>query len=109
MLHEQAVVEYAADWLISWIPLYYVAKLAFILWLQMPQTHGAKIIYTTHVLPLLKRHETSIDSALEEGRRKAESNLMELRNRGMAHLTRLRGSQNDVVELSDASSSTHAA
>merc|ERR1711998_329329 len=46
------VVEYVADWLISWIPMYYLAKLAFILWLQMPQTKGATLIYRTYVLPL---------------------------------------------------------
>lgn len=103
------VVEYAADWLISWIPLYYLGKLAFILWLQMPQTQGATLIYRTHVLPLLKRHEVSIDHALEEGRRTAETNLLELRNRGMAHLSRLRGSESEANDSPDSASSTHAA
>ena len=104
------VIEGAADWLISWVPMYYLGKLAFILWLQMPQTQGANLIYKTYILPMLKRHELSIDSALEEGRKKAESNLMELRNRGMAHLSRLRGSEEgEMKELSDASSSTHTA
>jgi len=40
------VFEYFADWLISWVPFYYLAKLAFVLWLQMPQTQGAtQVVY----------------------------------------------------------------
>jgi hypothetical protein len=44
------VLEYFADWLISWLPLYYLLKLAFILWLQLPQTQGATVVrQSTHL------------------------------------------------------------
>lgn len=36
------VVEHLADVLISWMPLYYVAKLAFVIWLQAPQTKARR-------------------------------------------------------------------
>ena len=51
------------------IPLFQVAKLCFVIWLQAPQTQGAQKLYRRHILPLLKQHQARIDKYLEEGRR----------------------------------------
>jgi hypothetical protein len=75
------------------MPLYYVAKLAFVIWLQAPQTkarppglptkrmragltvharvQGATILHVQYITPLLHKHENVIDLALEEGLKKA--------------------------------------
>lgn len=58
-----------ADWLISWIPLYYPLKLAFIIWLQLPSTKGASKIYHAFIQPNLKRHEGRVDDALVQAQR----------------------------------------
>ena len=78
------VFEYVGDWLISWVPLYYVMKLAFVLWLQLPQTKGATTLYMKYIQPYVKRHEESIDRALEEGVRRGESTIKRFTSEGFA-------------------------
>jgi len=58
--------EYVAEWLISWIPLYYAFKTLFLLFLALPQTQGSTFIYSVHLAPLLRGHEEQIDSALTQ-------------------------------------------
>jgi receptor expression-enhancing protein 5/6 len=57
-----AVVEYWLDTFLSWFPLYYLIKLLFILWLYIPQTNGAAVLYKTKVKPFFKKHEKSLDN-----------------------------------------------
>eukprot|EP00245_Coleochaete_scutata_P015046 TRINITY_DN655_c0_g1_i3.p1 TRINITY_DN655_c0_g1~~TRINITY_DN655_c0_g1_i3.p1 ORF type:complete len:159 (-),score=21.39 TRINITY_DN655_c0_g1_i3:51-527(-) len=75
------VVEYLAGFLIAWMPFYYLAKLAFILWLQLPQTKGAMLLYVRWVQPQLKLHEQEIDRVLEKGRHNAEINMRRVHER----------------------------
>lgn len=125
------VVEHLLDWLVSWcaalrvpsvlklrrqlllltlsrgtprIPFYFVAKLAFVVWLQAPQTRvrhstglglsasadpccslpkGATVLYVQYISPLIRKHETQIDHALEEGMKRSETTLSEFRARGL--------------------------
>lgn len=56
----------------SWMPLYYPLQLGLVLWLMLPQTKGASILYSQLLLPLLSKHEASIDHVLEVGKRKTE-------------------------------------
>ncbi|KAI7736908.1 hypothetical protein M8C21_032339 [Ambrosia artemisiifolia] len=56
-----SVVEVFADKLISWSPLYYHMKLAFLIWLQLPTTNGAKQLYTNHLRPFFLRHQARLD------------------------------------------------
>ncbi|KAL8096984.1 HVA22-like protein k [Apium graveolens] len=55
------VAESFADKLISWFPLYYHMKLAFLIWLQLPSVNGARQLYTSHIRPFLLRHQTRLD------------------------------------------------
>ncbi|KII91779.1 hypothetical protein PLICRDRAFT_696766 [Plicaturopsis crispa FD-325 SS-3] len=57
-------VEYVAEWLISWIPLYYPLKTLFLLYLALPQTKGASYIYVYHLQPFFHSHESEIDATL---------------------------------------------
>lgn len=77
------VLEYFADWLISWLPFYYLLKLAFILWLQLPQTQGATVLYLKGIQPFVKKHEEEIDRALEDTWRKAEGSVIEVKSKTM--------------------------
>jgi receptor expression-enhancing protein 5/6 len=51
------VLESVADFLISSIPFYFLIKVAFLVYLFLPQTQGAKVIYEnvirTHIVPHL--------------------------------------------------------
>mmetsp|Transcript_8375 Transcript_8375/g.17295 ORF Transcript_8375/g.17295 Transcript_8375/m.17295 type:complete len:178 (-) Transcript_8375:79-612(-) len=81
------VLEYFADYVISWLPLYYLLKLGFILWLQLPQTQGATQLYIKCVQPLVKKHEEEIDRALEQGWKKVEDHVFEVKSKTMTWLS----------------------
>lgn len=52
------------SWLLpvlSWVPFYGYARLLFLLYLILPQTQGARIIYEEHVHPFLQDNEANID------------------------------------------------
>lgn len=48
------------------IPLYYEAKLLFVVWLWYPSTKGAVSLYTHTLQPLLAAHEATIDQKLAD-------------------------------------------
>ncbi|KAK0205425.1 TB2/DP1, HVA22 family-domain-containing protein [Desarmillaria ectypa] len=55
-------VEYVAEWLISWIPFYYLTKTLFLLYLSLPQTQGSTYLYINHLEPFFSTHEAQIDA-----------------------------------------------
>mmetsp|Transcript_15762 Transcript_15762/g.37267 ORF Transcript_15762/g.37267 Transcript_15762/m.37267 type:complete len:202 (-) Transcript_15762:107-712(-) len=55
------LVEAFADRLIFWLPYYYAAKLAFLVFLQHPKTNGASILYEHFVRPLFLQHQGTIE------------------------------------------------
>ncbi|KAJ7120977.1 TB2/DP1, HVA22 family-domain-containing protein [Mycena epipterygia] len=59
-------VEYVAEWIISWIPFYYLFKTVLLLYLALPQTRGSTYIYTNHLHPFFRTHESQIDSLLAQ-------------------------------------------
>ncbi|XP_062102358.1 HVA22-like protein k [Humulus lupulus] len=59
-----SLVEVFADKLISWIPMYYHLKFAFLVWLQLPTCNGAKQVYTNYLRPFFLRHQARIDQVL---------------------------------------------
>ncbi|CAM6094250.1 unnamed protein product [Calypogeia fissa] len=65
------VAERLGDALISWIPLYSEAKLAFIIYLWYPKTKGTTYIYSTFVRPFVAQHEEEIDQNLKDMKSKA--------------------------------------
>lgn len=46
------VLEGLADVVLYWFPFYYTFKTIFLLWLALPQTQGAKVIYANILRPL---------------------------------------------------------
>lgn len=57
-------VEYAAEWLVSWVPFYYLVKTLFLLYLALPQTRGSSYLYINHLEPFFHTHESQIDATL---------------------------------------------
>ncbi|OAX37131.1 hypothetical protein K503DRAFT_867076 [Rhizopogon vinicolor AM-OR11-026] len=57
-------VEYVAEWLVSWVPFYYLVKTIFLLYLALPQTRGSSYLYIYHLQPFFHNHESQIDAAL---------------------------------------------
>lgn len=53
-----------ADIFLSWIPLYYLFKIIFILWLSSSKASGAQILYVYAVAPFLRENETAIEGLL---------------------------------------------
>lgn len=46
------------------IPLYSYIRLLFLLYLVLPQTQGARVIYTTYIHPYLEENETQIEELI---------------------------------------------
>ncbi|WFD44763.1 hypothetical protein MPSI1_003434 [Malassezia psittaci] len=55
------IAEAWAEWTWRWIPFYAYTKLVLILWLVLPQTRGATILYTRYMEPFIASHEQDID------------------------------------------------
>jgi receptor expression-enhancing protein 5/6 len=68
-----SVIETFSDFLLYWIPFYYAFKLAFLLWMMLPQTMGARFLYETFLKNLLKKNESSIDAALKDASKTANN------------------------------------
>merc|ERR1711977_218036 len=51
-----SLTEQAADFLISWIPMYFFLKVAFLVWCYHPVTAGATTIYSLALKPYLLPH-----------------------------------------------------
>jgi receptor expression-enhancing protein 5/6 len=53
------------DKIISWFPLYYHVKFAFLVWLQLPTVEGSKQIYNNQIRPFLLRHQARVDQLVD--------------------------------------------
>ncbi|KAH7834826.1 hypothetical protein Vadar_020074 [Vaccinium darrowii] len=56
-----SIAEVFTDKFLSWFPLYYHMKLAFLVWLQLPSVDGARKLYMNHLRPFLLRHQARLD------------------------------------------------
>jgi len=57
-------VEWALDLVGAYLPLYYEAKLAFMVWLVAERFQGATVLCKKYVEPLLLQHQGAIDEHL---------------------------------------------
>jgi len=60
--------QWLIDFLLCWLPLYYIAKLGFLVALWHPSTRVALTIYNKLFHPLLTSYEADIDKAVVETR-----------------------------------------
>lgn len=56
-----SLVEVFSDKILSWFPMYYYAKFAFLVWLQFPPSNGSRHLYSRHLRPFLLRYQTRLD------------------------------------------------
>ncbi|KAK2597906.1 hypothetical protein N8I77_012659 [Diaporthe amygdali] len=75
------LVESWTEWFLVWIPLYSYIRLLFLLYLVLPQTQGARIIYTTYIHPYLEENESQIEELIATTHDKMKA-------AGMAYLKR---------------------
>ncbi|XP_045106102.1 receptor expression-enhancing protein 5-like isoform X1 [Portunus trituberculatus] len=62
-----SVTEFFSDLLLSWFPLYWLAKCLFLVWCFMPVSwNGSDVIYTRVVRPFFMKHQTGIDSVMSK-------------------------------------------
>jgi len=66
-----AVLETFVDYVLYFVPFYYAFKLAFLLWLMLPQTRGAEFLYNSFLRDFLRANESRIDSAINKAGRSA--------------------------------------
>lgn len=65
------IIEVFIDILLYWIPFYFAFKLAFLLWLMLPQTKGATFMYEAFLKDFLKKNESRIDAAMNDAKKQA--------------------------------------
>ncbi|WYZ35769.1 hypothetical protein EsH8_X_000416 [Colletotrichum jinshuiense] len=75
------LVESWTEWILVWIPFYAYIRFFFLLYLVLPQTQGARIIYQTHVHPFLEANEGQIEEFISEAHDR-------LKAAGLAYLKR---------------------
>ncbi|KAH6617124.1 TB2/DP1, HVA22 family-domain-containing protein [Chaetomium tenue] len=75
------LVESWIDWFLVWIPFYAYIRLLFLLYLVLPQTQGARLIYEEYIHPRLEENETAIEEFIASAHER-------LRSTGIAYLNR---------------------
>ncbi|RLN92928.1 hypothetical protein BBJ28_00015212 [Nothophytophthora sp. Chile5] len=75
-------LETVASPLLTWLPGYFVAKMAFLMWMMLPKTKGAMIVYRKVVYPCLKKYEPYVDRKLAEAQHTADEWLVLIRSMG---------------------------
>lgn len=60
--------EVLSDRLLSWLPGYYHAKLAFLMWLQLPLRNGSRQLLTKYFRPPLLRYRAMLDGVVNGAR-----------------------------------------
>lgn len=59
------IAELFFGYVLRFIPFYFLAKNAFLIWLMLPLFKGATVIYDMFLRSLFKRYESRIDAALD--------------------------------------------
>ncbi|DBA03487.1 TPA: LOW QUALITY PROTEIN: hypothetical protein N0F65_002895 [Lagenidium giganteum] len=71
-----------------WIPGYYITKMLFLIWMMLPKTKGAMIMYNVVLYPLLKKYEPYIDRKLLEAQAVAEECIEDFQKHGSEAISR---------------------
>jgi len=62
-----STIEFFSDIIFSWFPLYWLAKVVFLIWCFLPiSTNGSAIIYARVIRPIFVKNRTKIDSAFDQ-------------------------------------------
>ncbi|KJR86314.1 HVA22 domain membrane protein [Sporothrix schenckii 1099-18] len=80
------LVESWTDWILVWVPFYHYFRLFFLLYLVLPQTQGARVLYQSHVHPWIVEHETQIDELIGSAYARLRSAGMHYLKQAIAYL-----------------------
>ncbi|KAL2083653.1 hypothetical protein ACEWY4_021426 [Coilia grayii] len=78
------VVEAITDTCLSWFPLYYELKVAFVIWLLSPYTRGASLIYRKFLHPLLASKEREIDDYIVQAKERSYETMVNFGRQGLS-------------------------
>lgn len=78
------VIEGFTDALMSWIPMYYIAKIVFLYFCMSPTFQGSSIIFHKFIEPFLDQTSKSIDEVEEDVRDAVEDIQDQLTEKGTA-------------------------
>ncbi|KAF7652339.1 hypothetical protein LDENG_00098000 [Lucifuga dentata] len=78
------VVETITDLTLSWFPLYYELKIAFVIWLLSPYTRGASLIYRKCLHPLLSSREREIDDYIVQAKERSYETMVNFGKQGLS-------------------------
>ncbi|XP_030641889.1 receptor expression-enhancing protein 3a isoform X2 [Chanos chanos] len=78
------VVETITDLSLSWFPLYYELKVAFVIWLLSPYTRGASLIYRKFLHPLLASREREIDDYIVQAKERSYETMVNFGRQGLS-------------------------
>ena len=67
------ILETFVDLIIYWFPFFYLFKSIFFLWLYLPQTQGATLVFNSVINPYLLKNESKIDAKVESVKTKVEA------------------------------------
>ncbi|XP_067155872.1 receptor expression-enhancing protein 3 isoform X1 [Apteryx mantelli] len=77
------VTETITDLTVSWFPLYYELKIAFVIWLLSPYTRGASLIYRKLLHPLLSSKEREIDEYIVQAKERGYETMVNFGRQGL--------------------------
>lgn len=75
------LVESWTEFILVWVPFYSYLRLFFLLYLVLPQTQGARVLYETYLHPYLEENEVAIEDFIASAHDR-------LKAAGMAYLKR---------------------
>ncbi|XP_056285404.1 receptor expression-enhancing protein 3 [Pseudoliparis swirei] len=78
------VVETVTDLTLTWFPLYYELKIAFVIWLLSPYTRGASLIYRKCLHPLLSSREREIDEYIVQAKERSYETMVHFGKQGLS-------------------------
>lgn len=67
------LVDSWVGWVLVWVPFYEWIKAGFLLYLILPQTQGARVIYQQYVDPFLRENELAIDDLIASAHDRAKN------------------------------------
>ncbi|KAF5282547.1 hypothetical protein FQA39_LY04954 [Lamprigera yunnana] len=93
-----SVVEYFADFIVGWFPMYWLMKCIFMVWLMIPTDfNGSIILYERVIKPYYLKHHSVVDDVLK----KAETEEAALRKISDWKFTETRPSEKPKLRWQD--------
>jgi len=62
-----SIAEFFSDFLVGWVPFYWLAKCLFLVWCMSP-LNGSTLIYQKLIVPFFYKNKGTIDNALNRGK-----------------------------------------